>query len=161
MDPGAQDYFDDLERDLRSKKDRSDELDELFQQSFLGDDETRERVSWCVAKMGQNKVPDTRILDILLSMADDDDPQVRENSAWGIGEIAGANIGDGRSVEAVIVLMDDPVSTVRGMAVWAAGRIRHKLGLDDERMRDRAEQLLGDPSPLVSRSAEFYFQDSA
>ena len=62
MDKVTLDYFDSLEADLRAKKDRSEELDELFQLSFLGDDDVKDRTSWCVAKMGQNKVPDMRIL---------------------------------------------------------------------------------------------------
>ena len=81
MDKVTADYFDSLETDLRAKKDRSEELDELFQLSFLGEDDIRERTSWCVAKMGQNKVPDMRILDILVSMKDDAVEQVRENVA--------------------------------------------------------------------------------
>ena len=64
MDKVTSDYFDSLEADLRAKKDRSEELDELFQMSFLGEEDVRDRTSWCVAKMGQNKVPDMRILDI-------------------------------------------------------------------------------------------------
>lgn len=158
MDQELTDYFDCLEKNLREKKDRSEELDELFQLSFLGDDETKEKVSWCVAKMGQNKVPDMRILNILASMYESENDQIRENVAWGIGEIAGAEIGDDRSVAIITKLMCDPEKNVRGTAVWAAGRLKHKLGIDDERMTEIAKDLINDPSPLVSKSAEFYFE---
>ena len=155
MDKVTADYFDSLEADLRAKKDRSEELDELFQSSFLGEDDIKERTSWCVAKMGQNKVPDMRILDILVSMKDDPNEQVRENVAWGIGEVAGANIGDDRSVSVINELMKDPDNGVRAMAAWAAGRIRHRLNIDDGEMLALLNGLLDDRSDLVKRSAEF------
>ena len=56
-----EEWLAELESDLRKKKDRSDTLDELFQLTFLGDPEIRKKAAWCVAKMGQNKVPDTRM----------------------------------------------------------------------------------------------------
>ncbi len=46
MDNVTADYLDSLEADLRAKKDRSEELDELFQLSFLGEGDIRERTSW-------------------------------------------------------------------------------------------------------------------
>lgn len=159
MDKVTADYFDSLEAELRAKKDRSEELDELFQLSFLGEDDIKERTSWCVAKMGQNKVPDMRILDILVSMKDDDNEQVRENVAWGIGEVAGANIGDDRSVSAVNELMRDPDNGVRAMAAWAAGRLRFKLGVNDNDMLALLNSLLDDRSNLVKKSAEFALSD--
>jgi len=155
MDKVTADYFDSLEADLRAKKDRSEELDELFQSSFLGEDDIKERTSWCVAKMGQNKVPDMRILDILVSMKDDPNEQVRENVAWGIGEVAGANIGDDRSVSVINELMKDPDNGVRAMAAWAAGRLRFKLGVNDDDMLALLNSLLDDRSNLVKKSAEF------
>ena len=159
MDKVTADYFDSLEVELRAKKDRSEELDELFQLSFLGEDDIKERTSWCVAKMGQNKVPDMRILDILVSMKDDDNEQVRENVAWGIGEVAGANIGDDRSVSAVNELMRDPDNGVRAMATWAAGRLRFKLAINDNDMLALLNSLLDDRSNLVKKSAEFALSD--
>ena len=155
MDKVTADYFDSLEADLRAKKDRSEELDELFQSSFLGEDDIKERTSWCVAKMGQNKTPDMRILDILVSMKDDPNEQVRENVAWGIGEVAGANIGDDRSVSVINELMKDPDNGVRAMAAWAAGRLRFKLGVNDDDMLALLNSLLDDRSNLVKKSAEF------
>ena len=159
MDKVTADYFDSLEADLRAKKDRSEELDELFQSSFLGEDDIKERTSWCVAKMGQNKVPDMRILDILVSMKDDPNEQVRENVAWGIGEVAGANIGDDRSVSVINELMKDPDNGVRAMAAWAAGRLRFKLGVNDDDMLALLNSLLDDRSNLVKKSAEFALSD--
>ena len=149
------DYMDILDADLRVGKDRSDDLDKLFRLSFLGDTGVRVKVSWCVAKMAQNKVQDMRILDILVSMRDDTDPDVRENISWGIGEIAGFGICDDRSAETLLVFMSDDRSTIRGMAVWAVGRLRHKAGIEDARLISAAEMLLDDPSPLVRKSAEF------
>lgn len=154
MDEVTEEYFDSLEKDLRGKKDRSDELDELFQLSFLGDNDVKQRTSWCVAKMGQNKVPDMRILDILVSMKDDEDPEVRENVVWGIGEVAGAGIGDERSLSVAIELMRDENSGVRAMAAWAAGRARSRLGMENDEMLALLKQLLDDRSDLVRRSAE-------
>ena len=155
MDDVTKEYFDSLEADLRAKKDRSEELDELFQLSFLGDDDVRDRTSWCVAKMGQNKVPDMRILDILVSMKDDENSQVRENVAWGIGEVAGAKIGDGRSMSTVNLLMKDTDNGVRAMAAWAAGRIRSRLKMENDEMLALLNSLLDDRSNFVLKSAEF------
>ena len=155
MDKVTSDYLDSLESDLRAKKDRSEELDELFQLSFLGEDDVRDRTSWCVAKMGQNKVPDMRILDILASMKDDENSQVRENVAWGIGEVAGAGIGDERSLSTVNGLMKDSDNGVRAMAAWAAGRIRSRLNMENEEMLALLNSLLDDRSNLVQKSAEF------
>ena len=155
MDNVTADYFDSLEGDLRAKKDRSDELDELFQLSFLGDGDVRDRTSWCVAKMGQNKVADMRILDILVTMKDDDNPQVRENVVWGIGEVAGAGIGDERSLSTVNQLMRDSDNGVRAMAAWAAGRIRTRLRMENDEMLALLNSLLDDRSNLVQKSAEY------
>ena len=159
MDLTTAEYLDSLEKDLRGKKDRSEELDELFQLSFLGEDDVRERVSWCVAKMGQNKVPDMRILDIRASMKDDADSQVRENVVWGIGEVAGAGIGDERSADIVKGLLKDDDNGVRAMAAWAAGRLRFKLNIDDDEMLALLNSLLDDRSNLVKKSAEFALND--
>lgn len=159
MDAETKEYFDALESDLRGKKDRSAEIDELFQLSFLGDAETKERVSWCVAKMGQNKYPDMRIVDILLPLTADRNPQVRENVAWGIGEVATAGIGDDRCVNAVVELMGDRESSVRGMAAWAAGRLVHKLSFRDEILIETVKSLLDDRSKFVRKSAEFALGD--
>ena len=160
MDKVTSDYFDSLEADLRAKKDRSEELDELFQLSFLGEEDVRDRTSWCVAKMGQNKVPDMRILDILASMKDDENSQVRENVAWGIGEVAGAGIGDERSLSTVNGLMKDSDNGVRAMAAWAAGRIRSRLNMENEEMLALLNSLLDDRSNLVQKSAEFALNDN-
>jgi len=159
MDKVTSDYFDSLEADLRAKKDRSEELDELFQLSFLGEEDVRDRTSWCVAKMGQNKVPDMRILDILASMKDDENSQVRENVAWGIGEVAGAGIGDERSLSMINQLMKDSDNGVRAMAAWAAGRIRSRLNMENEEMLALLNSLLDDRSNLVQKSAEFALND--
>ena len=159
MDKVTSDYFDSLEADLRAKKDRSEELDELFQMSFLGEEDVRDRTSWCVAKMGQNKVPDMRILDILVSMKDDDNSQVRENVAWGIGEVAGAGIGDEKSLSTVNELMKDTDNGVRAMAAWAAGRVRTRLNMENDEMLALLNSLLDDRSNLVQKSAEFALND--
>ena len=109
--------------------------------------------------MGQNKVPDMRILDILSTMKDDDVTQIRENVAWGIGEVAGAGIGDDRSVSVIKQLIGDRDNGVRSMAAWAAGRIRHKLDIDDDEMLALLTSLKDDRSDLVRRSAEFALSD--
>lgn len=145
----------DLDDDLRKRKDRSDALDELFQLTFVGDAEIRQKASWCVAKMGQNKVSDMHILDILVSLVDDEDGIVRENVAWGIGEVAGAGIGDERSIETVVRLLDDDITDVRGMAAWAAGRLKHKLELTSKRLDGKLISMSDDPSEFVRKSVSF------
>ena len=144
-----------LDDDLRKKKDRSDALDELFQLTFLGDAETRQKATWCVAKMGQNKVSEMHILDILVPLVDDEDDTVRENVAWGIGEVAGAGIGDERSLEAIVKLLDDDITDVRGMAAWAAGRLKHKLKLTSKHLDVKLMSMSDDPSEFVRKSVSF------
>ncbi|MFA5453219.1 MAG: HEAT repeat domain-containing protein [Candidatus Methanomethylophilaceae archaeon] len=155
MDANTEVWLADLDADLRKKKDRSDTLDELFQLTFLGDTEIRQKASWCVAKMGQNKISDMRILDILAPLTDDEDDTVRENVAWGIGEVAGADIGDERSIDSIIKLLDDDVTDVKGMAAWAAGRLKHKLNLTNKHLEEKLISLSDDPSEFVRKSALF------
>jgi HEAT repeat protein len=155
MDQETSDYLSSMEADLRQKRDRSAELDELFQLTFLGDTETRQKATWCIAKMGQNKVPDTRIVDILAPLASDDDTQVRENVAWGLGEVAGAGIGGDVSVIAVRTLLTDADRDVRGMAAWAAGRLRHKLAIFDESTERILRLMSSDESEYVKKAALF------
>lgn len=155
MDDDVDRWFNDFDTDLKEKKDRSSDIDELFQYSFMGDTEIKQRTSWCLAKMGQNKVSDMRILDILVSMACDADGQVRENVAWGIGEVTGAGIGDDRSVYVVVKLMDDDEKDVRAMAAWAAGRLKHKIGIKSKSIDDRLVGLLEDSSEYVKKAARF------
>ena len=126
-----QSYFDSLKKDLNDGKDRLDELDELFQWTFLGDADAKRNASWCVAKMAQNGVQDQRIIDILVPLTGNIDPDVRYNVAWGIGEMARIGIGDDRCVNIIMELMRDPVSEVRTKAVWAATMLRDVLGIDD------------------------------
>lgn len=149
------DFFEQLDADLRKGIDRTDAIDELFQQSFLGDADTKEKVSWCTAKMAQNKVQDMRLVDIMISLTGNIDPQVRENIAWGIGEIAGAGIGDDRCVNIVTELMSDPEDNVRAMAAWAAGRLIKKLDIRDETMIEKVRSLLDDRSPFVMKAAQY------
>lgn len=150
-----EEWLAELESDLRKKKDRSDTLDELFQLTFLGDPEIRKKAAWCVAKMGQNKVPDTRIVDILIPLTKDPDPETRESVAWGIGEVAGAGIGDDRCISSLRILADDDNKDVRGMAAWATGRLRNKLSLTDPELDDVMKRLLNDESAYVAASARF------
>lgn len=152
-------FLEELDSDLRAKKDRTDALDELMQLSFLGDDEVREKVSWCLAKMGQNKVSDMRIFSILMSMYGDPLPEVKENIAWGLGELAGCGIGDDNSMSKVKELMDHSGSSVRSMAAWAAGRYHHKLKMTDDELMDKLTSLTEDKSNLVSMSAKFAIED--
>lgn len=147
-------YLEDLETDLRAKKDRTEELDELFQLSFLGDAETRNKVSWCVAKMAQNKIEDLRIIDILVTMTGNPDAEVRENVVWGIGEAAGYGMCDDRCINAVNELMSDSSETVRGTAVWAAGRIILRTDRDDGFLRSKVESMRNDRSDYVRKAVE-------
>lgn len=146
-------FLDELDADLRAKRDRTDAIDELFQMTFSEPEES-ERISWCLAKMAQNKYADMRIQGILMGMADTD-PGTDENVLWGLGELAGTGIGDDSSFMLIKRKMKDPDTSVRGMAAWAAGRYRHRLGMSDAESEEILEGLLEDDSPLVKGSAEF------
>lgn len=148
------DYLESLESDLRAGRDRTSEIDELFQLTFCADDETKERVSWCLAKMAQNKCSDTRVHVILMSLRDSS-PEVMENVAWGLGELAGRGIGDGESLGLLKRLMGHQSSSVRSMAAWATGRYHRKLGLSDADSMSILESLRDDRSELVRKSAGF------
>lgn len=147
-------YLDSLESDLRAGKDRSSEIDELFQMTLCADDAVKERVSWCLAKMAQNKCADIRIHVILLSLRGSSQ-EVLENVAWGLGELAGRGTGDDSSLDLLKILMKHQSSSVRSMAAWATGRCHRKLGLFDAESMSILESLRDDKSQLVRRSAEF------
>ena len=152
-------FLDELELDLRAKRDRSDAIDDLFQMTF-SEPESVERVSWCLAKMAQNKYADMRIQSILMSMTDRD-PGTDENILWGLGELAGTGIGDDSSFGFIKRKMKDPDDSVRGMAAWAAGRYRHRLSMADEESQSILTELLEDCSPLVKGSARFALDDES
>ena len=146
-------FLDELEADLRAKRDRSDAIDDLFQMTFT-EPESVEKVSWCLAKMAQNKYADMRIHGILMGIADID-PGTDENVLWGLGELAGTGIGDDASFALIKRKLKDPDASVRGMAAWAAGRYRHRLSMTDGESEGILTDLLDDDSPLVKASAEF------
>ena len=146
-------FLDELEADLRAKRDRSDAIDDLFQMTFT-EPGSLEKVSWCLAKMAQNKYADMRIHGILMGIADID-PGTDENVLWGLGELAGTGIGDDASFALIKRKLKDPDASVRGMAAWAAGRYRHRLSMTDGESEGILTDLLDDDSPLVKASAEF------
>ena len=150
-------FLDELEADLRAKRDRSDAIDDLFQMTFT-EPESVEKVSWCLAKMAQNKYADMRIHGILMGIADID-PGTDENVLWGLGELAGTGIGDDASFALIKRKLKDPDASVRGMAAWAAGRLRFKLGIEDDKLLALLNSLLDDRSNLVKKSAEFALSD--
>ena len=150
-------FLDELESDLRAKRDRTDAIDDLFQMSFAEPEES-ERVSWCLAKMAQNKYADMRIHGILMSM-DGSDPGTAENILWGLGELAGTGIGDDSSFALIKQRLNDPDDTIRAMAAWAAGRYRHRLSMTDAESETILKEMLDDCSPLVSGSARFALED--
>ena len=142
-----------LDSDLRAKRDRSDAIDDLFQMT-LSSPEYGERISWCLAKMAQNKYADMRIHGILMSMADSG-PEVDENVLWGLGELAATFIGDDTSFALIKRKMEDSDASLRAMAAWAVGRYRHRLNMTDADSERILSELLEDSSPLVKASAEF------
>jgi len=148
-----EDFLSTLDSDLRAKRDRSDAIDDLFQMTMFSS-EYGERISWCLAKMAQNKYADMRIHGILMSMADSG-PEVDENVLWGLGELAATSIGDDASFGLIKRKMDDGHVSVRAMAAWAAGRYRHRLNMTDADSERILTELLEDSSPLVKASAEF------
>ena len=148
-----------LEADLRQKKDRTESLDDLFQISFTGSLEELEKVSWCLAKMAQNKSQDMRVYTILMSMYDVSSDDVVENVAWGLGELAGVGIGSYEALSVLKSLLDSSVSTVRSSAAWAVGRYQHRLHLTDPDAISKLQSLLEDPSELVRKSARFAIDD--
>ncbi len=137
MDDELRSFFRSLRDDLEEGMDRSDELDELFQWTFLGDAEAKREASWCVARMAQNGVQDQRIIDILVPLTGNIDPGTRYNVAWGIGEMARLGIGDDRCVNIVMELMCDPDPDVRTKASWSATMLRDVLGVDDTSLLER------------------------
>ena len=147
--------MDRLESELRKKMDRSDLLDILKELCASGDEEVVRKATWCVAKMGQNKVNDVGILILLSGMAGNADPQVRENVAWGIGEAAGTIEMADDELDAISLLLDDAEHDVRGMAAWAAGRLYHKCGILSEDFENKLNRLLNDPSEYVRAAAKF------
>ncbi len=148
-----EDFLSALDSDLRAKRDRSDAIDDLFQMT-LSSPEYGERISWCLAKMAQNKYADMRIHGILMSMADSG-PEVDENILWGLGELAATSIGDDASFAFIKRKMEDTNASLRAMAAWAAGRYRHRLDMTDADSERILTELLEDSSPLVKASAEF------
>lgn len=139
MDDELRSFFRSLRDDLEEGMDRSDELDELFQWTFLGDAEAKREASWCVARMAQNGVQDQRIIDILVPLTGNIDPGTRYNVAWGIGEMARLGIGDDRCVNIVMELMCDPDPDVRTKAFWSATMLRDVLGVDDVSLLERID----------------------
>ena len=139
MDDELRSFFRSLRDDLEEGMDRSDELDELFQWTFLGDAEAKREASWCVARMAQNGVQDQRIIDILVPLTGNIDPGTRYNVAWGIGEMARLGIGDDRCVNIVMELMCDPDPDVRTKASWSATMLRDVLGVDDVSLLERID----------------------
>ncbi len=148
-----EDFLSTLDSDLRAKRDRSDAIDDLFQMTMFSS-EYGERISWCLAKMAQNKYADMRIHGILMSMADSG-PEVDENVLWGLGELAATSIGDDASFGLIKRKMEDRNASLRAMAAWAAGRYRHRLNMTDADSERVLTELLEDSSPLVKASAEF------
>ncbi|MDR0335449.1 MAG: hypothetical protein LBH69_06190, partial [Methanomassiliicoccaceae archaeon] len=114
-----------------------------------------QRVTWCAAKMAQNKVNDERILILLSGMAGSGDAQVRENAVWGIGEAAGTIAMADDELVAISLLLDDAEHDVRGMAAWAAGRLYHKCEILSEEIEEKLNKLLNDPSEFVRSAAKF------
>lgn len=144
-------WLSDLEEDLRAKVDRTDALDELFQLSFSGEDP--ERVSWCLGKMAQNKCQDMRVLTILTSMMGTS-PEVDENVAWGLGELAGSGMGDDASVDFLRRMLSSDIDSLRATAAWAVGRYRGRMDIRDAGSERLLEEMVDDPSPLVSMAAK-------
>lgn len=144
-----------IETALLSKKDCSEHIELIKQCLQSNDADVRREVSWCLAKMGQNKTQNTDVYELLLQLADDDDSEVRENMLWGIGEIAGAGIGDERSVPVICRGLSDEDSHVRGMAAWAAERIMSRLELFSDDLTLKLNELKDDPLAYVRKSVSF------
>jgi hypothetical protein len=152
-------WLSELERDLRQKIDRSDSLDVLFRLSSTNDSDILEKISWCLAKMAQNKVQDRRIYDFLLSMYDEPYDAVWENIAWGLGEMAGIGIGSYDALDVLKTMLNSEISTLRSTAAWAVGRYQHRLQLTDAESKEMLQSMLEDSSLLVRESARFAIND--
>lgn len=159
MSDEVMDWLASVETELRQKKDRSDALDELFQLSFMGSGDVLEKVSWCLAKMAQNKTQDMRVYDILMSMYPDSEEDVKENIAWGLGELAGSGIGTMESLDVLKSFLSSQTPTTRASAAWAVGRYHHRLHLSDPDSHEMLGSMLDDPSELVRKSARFAIDD--
>ncbi|MDR2866767.1 MAG: HEAT repeat domain-containing protein [Methanomassiliicoccaceae archaeon] len=151
--------LDDLDASLRMKNDHSDLLGTLLMLSMSPDTVIVQKVTWCAAKMGQNKVKDKRIPSLLVCLAGSIDEIVRENVAWGIGEAAGTVEMADDCMSAISLLLDDHEKEVRGMAAWAAGRVYHKCFCMDDEIKMKLRGLLNDPSEYVREAAKFALDD--
>jgi hypothetical protein len=147
--------LDELDAELRKKRDHSGLLDILTKISASSDADIVRKATWCAAKMGQNKVNDERIITLLIGLAGSEDDTVRENVAWGIGETAGTVAMSDDAMNIISSLLDDGDRDVRGMAAWAAGRFHHKCGYMTDEMRTKLKRLLDDGSDYVRNAAKF------
>ncbi len=119
----------------------------------------RRQASWCLAKMGQNKVREQEVYELLLTLAEEEDTEIRENMLWGLGEVAGS--GDERALAVISRDLSSEETALRGMAAWAAGRIMKKLNLFDETLIQKLKTAANDPAPYVRKSAAFALENLA
>jgi len=147
-----------LDTDLRHNEDHRDLIPILGQLILSSDPELRKRSSWCLGKMGQNKVPAPEALPFLVSLIADQEEEVRENCAWGMGEFAGAGVGDESSLRALEVLLQDPDRDVRGMAAWAVGRLADKMSLSSVPCEELIFILMDDESVYLKKTAQFAWE---
>lgn len=147
-----------LDTDLRHNEDHRDLIPILGDLIVSSDSEVRKRSSWCLGKMGQNKVPAPEALPFLVSLTADSEEEVRENCAWGLGEFAGAHVGDERSLQALEILLQDPDRDVKGMAAWAVGRLADKMSLSSVPCEEFIVILMEDDSVYLKKTAQFAWE---
>ena len=109
--------------------------------------------------MGQNKVREQEVYELLLTLAEEEDTEIRENMLWGLGEVAGS--GDERALAVISRDLSSEETALRGMAAWAAGRIMKKLNLFDETLIQKLKTAANDPAPYVRKSAAFALENLA
>lgn len=147
-----------LESVLRQNEDHRDLIPILGDLIASSDSEVRKRSSWCLAKMGQNKISAPEVLSFLVSLATDSEKEVRENCAWGLGEFAGAGVGDERSLQALEILLKDQEGDVTGMAAWAVGRLANKMSLYSISCEESIAMLITGESVYASKAAQFAWE---
>jgi len=117
--------------------------------------DVRQRASWLMGKLAQNKVVTFWPLEELKNLLHDEDPEVRENAAWTIGELTGQRIGTLGSIECLNHLLEDERPTVRGMAAWALGRMAERLDMGFPSSVEPLTSLTKDRYDSVRKSAAY------
>ena len=149
--PGTSEWLSSLKDRIRSGEDCTDDLDDLFQVTFSGDDDEVQEASWCLARMAAAGCSDMRLSSILMSMRDVSDP-VSENVCWGLGELASSGIGGEDELGYAVRMHASERVSLRAMAVWCIGRLRD-AGISSDASDAVLRDAAADENPMVRACA--------